>query len=71
MWMQVVPILRAGPVLLEKASAVLPSSETYHVAYTRDEVSLQVTMYPPSSSYSEQTRHTSMKGSTLKQAESR
>lgn len=39
---QVVPILRAGLVLLEQAGTVLPVSETYHVGYVRDEETLQV-----------------------------
>ena len=36
-----VPILRAGLVLLEQATTVLPSSVTYHVGYERDESTLQ------------------------------
>lgn len=39
---KVVPILRAGLVLLEQAGTVLPVSETYHVGYVRDETTLQV-----------------------------
>jgi hypothetical protein len=39
---QVVPILRAGLVLLEQAGTVLPISETYHVGYVRNEETLQV-----------------------------
>lgn len=39
---QVVPILRAGLVLLEAASTVLPATETYHLGYVRDEKTLQV-----------------------------
>ena len=39
---QVVPILRAGLVLLEQASTVLPSSQTYHVGYVRNEETLEV-----------------------------
>ena len=39
-----VPILRAGLVLLEQAATVLPSSETYHVGYVRDETTLQVVL---------------------------
>lgn len=39
--LQVVPILRAGLVLLEQAGTVLPMSETYHVGYVRDEETLQ------------------------------
>jgi len=40
---QVVPVLRAGLVLLEQAFQVLPSSETYHVGYVRDEETLKAT----------------------------
>lgn len=39
---KVVPVLRAGLVLLEQAGTVLPMSETYHVGYVRDEATLQV-----------------------------
>lgn len=39
---QVVPILRAGLVLLEQAATLLPASETYHLGYVRDETTLQV-----------------------------
>jgi uracil phosphoribosyltransferase len=38
----VVPILRAGLVLLEQTSMVLPASQTYHVGYVRDDDTLQV-----------------------------
>jgi len=41
----VVPILRAGLVLLESARDVLPASKTYHVGYVRDETTLLPTMY--------------------------
>lgn len=37
-----VPILRAGLILLEQAGTVLPLSETYHVGYVRNEETLQV-----------------------------
>jgi hypothetical protein len=40
--LQVVPILRAGLVLLEQASTLLPASETYHLGYVRDDETLQV-----------------------------
>lgn len=40
--LQVVPILRAGLVLLEEAATVLPSAVTCHVGYVRDESSLEV-----------------------------
>lgn len=39
---QVVPILRAGLVLLEQTSMVLPASQTFHVGYVRDDDTLQV-----------------------------
>lgn len=39
---QVVPILRAGLVLLEQAATVLPSSQTFHVGYVRNEDTLEV-----------------------------
>lgn len=42
---KVVPILRAGLVLLEQAGTVLPLSETYHVGYVRNEETLQATPY--------------------------
>ncbi|GBF97658.1 uracil phosphoribosyltransferase [Raphidocelis subcapitata] len=42
---KVVPILRAGLVLLEQAGTVLPMSETYHVGYVRDETTLKATPY--------------------------
>jgi uracil phosphoribosyltransferase len=37
---QVIPILRAGLVLLEQAQQVLPAHETFHVGYVRDETTL-------------------------------
>ena len=40
--LQIVPVLRAGLVLLEQAQQVIPVSETYHVGYVRDEETLQV-----------------------------
>ena len=40
--MQVVPILRAGLVLVEQISTVLPSQVTYHVGLVRNEETLQV-----------------------------
>lgn len=42
---KVVPILRAGLVLLEQAQQVLPSSETYHVGYVRDDNTLEASSY--------------------------
>ena len=41
---QVVPILRAGLVLLEQASTVLPNSQTLHVGYVRNEETLEVSL---------------------------
>ena len=40
-----VPVLRAGLVLLENASTLLPASQTFHVGYARDETTLQSTCY--------------------------
>lgn len=45
--MQVVPILRAGLVLVEQISTVLPSQVTYHVGLVRNEDTLQVTLSLP------------------------
>ncbi|KAG2498650.1 hypothetical protein HYH03_003396 [Edaphochlamys debaryana] len=42
---KVVPILRAGLVLLEQAGQVMPFQETYHVGYVRDPKTLQATAY--------------------------
>ena len=42
--LQVIPILRAGLVLLEQAGTVLPASQTFHVGYVRDEATLQVSL---------------------------
>ncbi|MEW5312054.1 MAG: hypothetical protein WDW38_003714 [Sanguina aurantia] len=42
---KVVPILRAGLVLLEQAQTLMPFHETYHVGYVRDEVTLQARAY--------------------------
>jgi len=41
----IVPILRAGLVLLESAATVLPSTVTHHVGYVRDEKTLEASMY--------------------------
>eukprot|EP00898_Chlorokybus_atmophyticus_P007019 jgi/Chlat1/7318/Chrsp58S06947 len=41
----VVPILRAGIILLEQASTLLPASATYHVGFVRNEETLQPSMY--------------------------
>ena len=40
--MQVVPILRAGLVMVEQISTVLPAQVTYHVGLVRNEETLQV-----------------------------
>lgn len=37
-----VPILRAGLMLLEKADTLLPTTQTYHVGYVRDDDTLEV-----------------------------
>jgi len=42
---KVIPILRAGLVLLEQASTVIPVSETYHLGLVRDEKTLMPTEY--------------------------
>lgn len=42
---KVVPILRAGLVLLEQAGQVIPFQETYHVGYARDPNTLEATAY--------------------------
>lgn len=39
---QVVPILRAGLVILEQAATVIPHTKTYHLGMVRDEETLQV-----------------------------
>ena len=41
----VVPILRAGLVLLEEAKTVLPATNTYHLGFVRDETTLEAKMY--------------------------
>lgn len=40
-----VPVLRAGLVLLEHAQPLIPSSITYHVGYKRDESTLNASCY--------------------------
>lgn len=42
---KVVPILRAGLVLLDQAATLLPASETYHLGYVRDEETLKPSSY--------------------------
>lgn len=39
---QVIPILRAGLIMLEQAATMLPASQTFHVGYERNEETLQV-----------------------------
>lgn len=39
---QVVPILRAGLLLLEQAATLLPVTQTYHVGYVRSDETLEV-----------------------------
>ncbi|KAJ0566856.1 putative uracil phosphoribosyltransferase [Helianthus annuus] len=41
----VVPILRAGLALAEHASSILPATNTYHLGVSRDEETLQPTVY--------------------------
>ncbi|XP_071720872.1 uracil phosphoribosyltransferase [Rutidosis leptorrhynchoides] len=41
----VVPILRAGLALAEHAASVLPATKTYHLGVSRDEETLQPTIY--------------------------
>ncbi|KAL8517489.1 hypothetical protein ACS0TY_015658 [Phlomoides rotata] len=41
----IVPILRAGLALAEHASSVLPATKTYHLGISRDEETLQPTVY--------------------------
>ncbi|KAF7845451.1 uracil phosphoribosyltransferase isoform X1 [Senna tora] len=41
----VVPILRAGLALAEHASSILPATKTYHLGVSRDEETLQPTVY--------------------------
>ncbi|KAK4796447.1 hypothetical protein SAY86_028773 [Trapa natans] len=41
----VVPILRAGLALVEHASSILPAIKTYHLGVSRDEETLQPTVY--------------------------
>ena len=40
-----VPVLRAGLVLLEEANTVLPATSTYHLGFVRDEETLEAKMY--------------------------
>ncbi|RZC29303.1 Uracil phosphoribosyltransferase isoform D [Glycine soja] len=41
----VIPILRAGLALAEHASSILPAIKTYHLGISRDEETLQPTIY--------------------------
>ncbi|XP_061353716.1 uracil phosphoribosyltransferase [Gastrolobium bilobum] len=41
----VIPILRAGLALAEHASSILPATKTYHLGISRDEETLQPTIY--------------------------
>ncbi|KAG2690658.1 hypothetical protein I3760_09G198600 [Carya illinoinensis] len=41
----VVPILRAGLALAEHASSILPATKTYHLGISRDEETLQPSIY--------------------------
>ncbi|CAM6116327.1 unnamed protein product [Calypogeia fissa] len=42
---KVVPILRAGLVLVEQLATVLPATQTYHLGYVRDEETLLPKLY--------------------------
>lgn len=42
---KVVPILRAGLVLVEQAGSVLPANQTYHLGFVRNEETLEPLMY--------------------------
>jgi hypothetical protein len=42
---KLVPILRAGLILLESAATVLPATETYHIGYVRDDATLEARCY--------------------------
>ena len=42
---KVVPVLRAGLVLLESAGTVLPACQTFHVGYARNEETLESSCY--------------------------
>jgi uracil phosphoribosyltransferase len=52
MHVQVIPILRAGLVLLEQSATLLPASETYHLGYVRDDETLKVSSSSSSTSRS-------------------
>ncbi|KAK2972295.1 hypothetical protein RJ640_014353, partial [Escallonia rubra] len=41
----IIPILRAGLALAEHASSILPATRTYHLGVSRDEETLQPTVY--------------------------
>eukprot|EP00252_Welwitschia_mirabilis_P002516 TRINITY_DN1247_c0_g1_i1.p1 TRINITY_DN1247_c0_g1~~TRINITY_DN1247_c0_g1_i1.p1 ORF type:complete len:285 (-),score=54.29 TRINITY_DN1247_c0_g1_i1:264-1118(-) len=41
----IVPVLRAGLVLVEHVASILPSSKTYHVGFVRNESTLQPSLY--------------------------
>lgn len=56
---QVVPILRAGLVLLEQAAMLLPVTQTFHVGYVRNDDTLEVTWGPPGSMESSDHQPTS------------
>lgn len=42
---KVVPVLRAGLILLEQSATLLPATETYHVGYVRDDDTLEARCY--------------------------
>ncbi|KAG6769519.1 hypothetical protein POTOM_025158 [Populus tomentosa] len=43
--LKIIPILRAGLALAEHASSILPATKTYHLGISRDEETLQPTIY--------------------------
>ena len=67
---QVVPILRAGLVLLEQAATVLPNSQTFHVGYVRNEETLEVSHAPWCAALPHLTLRLSFRGKTELQARS-
>ncbi|KAH7424366.1 hypothetical protein KP509_11G004700 [Ceratopteris richardii] len=42
---RVIPILRAGLVLVEHIASVLPAAQTYHIGFERDEITLKPRLY--------------------------
>ena len=46
---QLVPVMRAGLVLLDHVSSVIPANVTYHIGLRRDENTLEVRPTTPPS----------------------